>query len=72
MNDSDIEIAQLIAKGLNFKEIAANTHYSEKSIPTIKARLFKKFMVNSVQKLITKMLINGFPVVEEIKKKKGY
>lgn len=72
LRDSEIEIIQLLAKGLDFKEIAAKTHYAEKSIPKIKDRLFKKFTVNSVQELITKMSTNGFPVKEEIKQKKGY
>jgi len=72
LKKTELEIIQLLAKGLNFKEIAKKTHYSEKSISKIKDRIFKKLSVNSVPELITKTFTNGFPVNQEIKKRKGY
>lgn len=72
LKDSEIQIIQLLAKGVDYKGIADETHYAQKSIPKIKARIFKKFTVNSVPELLIKAITNGFPVKQETKKKKGY
>lgn len=72
LKDSEIQIIQLLAKGVDYKGIADETHYSKKSIPKIKSRIFNKFTVNSLPELLIKAITNGFPVKKETKKRKGY